>query len=72
LSHNAVVSEEFPFSVWIEPDPLNAQRFRWTVREGERIALRSPRSYGDRQEAESAATDAMMLMELRRAGIDEM
>ena len=23
----------------------------WTIREGERIALRSPRSYGDRQEA---------------------
>jgi hypothetical protein len=58
--------EEFPFSVRIEPDPLNARRFRWTVREGERIALRSPRSYGERQEAENEADLAMAKMELRR------
>jgi hypothetical protein len=65
----AIVSEEFPFSVWIEPDPLNARRFRWSIREGERIALRSERSYGDRREAEDQAALAMMRMELRRAGL---
>jgi hypothetical protein len=58
--------EEFPFSVWIEPDPLNAQRFRWTVREGGRIAIRSQRSYDDRREAENEADIAMAKLELRR------
>jgi hypothetical protein len=61
--------EEFPFSVWIEPDPLNVQRFRWMIREGERIALRSPRSYGDRREAKNEADLAVAKMELRRVGV---
>jgi hypothetical protein len=61
--------EEFPFSVRIEPDPLNAQRFRWTVRESGRIAVRSQRSYDDRREAENEADLVMAKMELRRVGL---
>jgi predicted P-loop ATPase len=70
LSHNASMTDEFPFSIWVEPNPLYTQRFRWTVREGERATRRSPRSYCDRQEAENEANIAMAKMELRRIGME--
>ena len=46
------------FKVRIEPDPLGAGRFRWTVCEGNQIHLRSPHSYATRREAEREADKA--------------
>ena len=54
------MSEGHPFTYKIEPDPLNALRFRWTVCEGTLIHVRSPRSYADRGEAKEEAAAAMM------------
>lgn len=48
------------FTFKIEPDPLGARRFRWTVCEGTRIHLRSPHSYETRREAEEEANKAML------------
>jgi hypothetical protein len=48
-----------PLKTAIEPDPLTGCRFRWTIREGDRVELRSPRSYQTRGEAEEVAEIAL-------------
>jgi hypothetical protein len=52
--------EPHPFTYKIEPDPLDAARFRWTVCEGAQIQVRSPRSYASRGEAKEAASEALL------------
>ncbi len=42
----------------VEPDPLRDARYRWTVREGTQIRLRSPRSYATEKEATDEAAKA--------------
>jgi hypothetical protein len=54
------MSEGHPFTYKIEPDPLNALRFRWTVCEGTQIHVRSPHSYSTRGEAKEEASAAML------------
>jgi hypothetical protein len=58
-AHNVTMNKAERFSVKIEADPLGAGRFRWTVREGTQIHLRSPHSYATRREAEQEADKAL-------------
>jgi hypothetical protein len=58
-AHNVNMAKPEQFTVKIEPDPLGAGRFRWTIREGEQIHLRSPHSYATRREAEQEADMAL-------------
>jgi hypothetical protein len=58
-AHNAAMRETDLFTSRIEPDPLYAGRFRWTVCEGSQIHLRSPHSYATKREAEQEADKAM-------------
>jgi hypothetical protein len=48
-----------PFAYKIEADPVNPDRFRWTVREGSQIHIRSPNSYATFDEADNEASAAM-------------
>jgi hypothetical protein len=57
--HILGVPEVHPFSIKIEPDPLNERRFRWSVCEGDQILIRSPHSYATRRQAEDEAKSAM-------------
>jgi hypothetical protein len=54
------MSEGHPFTYKIEPDPLNAARFRWTVCEGTQVRIRSLQSYSSRGEAKEEASAAML------------
>jgi hypothetical protein len=47
------------FSVNIEADPLNEEHFRWEIREGGRIHLRSPHAYASWEEAETESATAL-------------
>jgi hypothetical protein len=58
-AHNVTMDKAEQFTVKIELDPLGAGRFRWTVREGHQIHLRSPHSYATRREAEREADKAL-------------
>jgi hypothetical protein len=53
------MKEAHPYSIKIEPDPLNERRFRWCVCEGIQVHVRSPHSYATRVEAEDEANKAM-------------
>ena len=46
------MAEPDRFTFQILPDLSGVRRFRWTVREGEQIHLRSLQSYATRREAE--------------------
>jgi hypothetical protein len=48
-----------PYTIKIEADPLHADRFRWTVCEGDQIHMRSPHAYATRPEAEAEADAAL-------------
>jgi hypothetical protein len=48
-----------PLTFVVEPDLLKVGHFRWTLREGDRIELRSPRSYQSRLEATGSAKVAL-------------
>jgi hypothetical protein len=50
---------EQPLKSVIEPDLLTGRRFRWTIREGARIELRSPRAYETHAKAELEARTAL-------------
>jgi hypothetical protein len=54
-----IMAKDELFTFKIQPDPLNAGRFRWTVCEGAQIHLRSPHSYETRREAEQEADKAL-------------
>ena len=54
------MAKAHPFTIKIEPDPLSARRFRWTVCEGSQIHIRSPHSYATRREAEDEANNALL------------
>jgi hypothetical protein len=51
--------EAHPYTYRIEPDPLHEARYRWTVREGSQIHVRSPHSYATKEEAEKEAAKAV-------------
>ena len=58
--HIAIVKEAHPYSIKIEPDPLDERRrFRWCICEGTRVHLRSLHSYSTQREAEDEANKAM-------------
>ena len=57
--HIGVVAEDPHFTINVEADPLREGRYRWTIREGVQIHLRSLQSYVTRQEAKEAADKAM-------------
>lgn len=54
-----ILTEKHPFTFKIDPDLLRPSRFRWTIREGDLIHLRSPQSYETRVEAEEEAQKAL-------------
>ena len=58
--HNMKMAEPAQFTFQILPDLLGVRRFRWTVREGEQIHLRSPHSYATRREAEIEGGKAVL------------
>ena len=51
--------EKHPFTFNVVADPLRESRYRWTVREGNQIHVRSPYSYATRIEAEKEAAKAV-------------
>jgi hypothetical protein len=53
------MAEIHPFSIQIDPDPLNEVRYRWMLCEGTQILVRSPFSYATKREAGAEATKAM-------------
>jgi hypothetical protein len=53
------MAEDPHFTINVEADPLRGGRYRWTIREGVQIHLRSPQSYATRREAEEGADKAM-------------
>lgn len=57
-AHNGAVHEAPSFTFNVEPDPLRDARFRWTVREGTQIRLRSPHAYATKDEATLEAAKA--------------
>jgi hypothetical protein len=57
--HNAGMGEGHPFTFKIEPDALTERRYRWTIREGDRIDVRSPHPYATTREAELEAKKAL-------------
>jgi hypothetical protein len=57
--HYVTMDKAERFTFHVEPDPLGAGRFRWTVCEGTQIHLRSPHSYATRLEAEQEADKAL-------------
>jgi hypothetical protein len=59
LPHNASMIELHPFTFEIEPDPLIERRYRWTIREDDRVEARSPHSYATAREAEIEAQKAV-------------
>jgi hypothetical protein len=65
MPHNANMVDAPLIAIEIQIDPLNATRFRWAVREGSQMLLRSPQSYLTRGEAEKEATDARKRVEIR-------
>jgi hypothetical protein len=58
--HNIDMAVPDRFTFQILPDLLGVRRFRWTVREGEQIHLRSPHSYATRREAEIEGGKAVL------------
>jgi hypothetical protein len=53
------MEETHPFTIEVSVDPLNATRFRWAIREGVQVHLRSPHSYEFRDDADKDAKEAL-------------
>ena len=54
-SHIGIVTESPLFTFRVEADPLWERPFRWTIREGFRVHLRSPQSFTNWREAKKEA-----------------
>ena len=55
IFHNVDMFDMRAFSIKIDPDPLGARLFRWSLFEGDHLLLRSQFSYATRREAKDGA-----------------
>ena len=70
-AYDIAMAAVHPFTFRIEADPLSERRFRWTVREGDQVRLRSPHSYATRREAEADANKAMLRLAVNQPRRDD-